>query len=123
MPSSPSPYVPFAPALLRMFDEMVSVLTVSTVTARLPAATPPAVNRPRPEIVVAVAVLLSRPPLARLSVFVASVPRSTSARSVTLRPLSVVVPARVSVKAGESDVPASSGSCAASFTLMPSKPV
>jgi hypothetical protein len=50
-------------------------------------------------MVLEVAALLIKPPLARLSVRVAAEPRSTVARSVTLRPRSVVVPALVSVNA------------------------
>ena len=80
-----------------MLDEMVSVWPASTEIESVPAAVPPAVRRPVPEIVVAVAVLLTKPPPWRLRVRVDSAPRSTVAASVRLSPRSVVVPALVSV--------------------------
>ena len=88
--------MPFVPALSMMLEEIVSVFPASTETESVPFAVPPAVSRPAPEIVVAVAELISPPPR-RLSVRDEKAPRSTVATSVRLKPRFVVVPAFVSV--------------------------
>ena len=62
---------------------------LSTVTASVPLSGP--VRRPAPEMVVAVAPLLRRPPLLRRSVLAALVLRLTSGASVILRLPSVVL--------------------------------
>src|SRR5437867_3593180 len=111
--------MPFAPELLMIDEETVSVWPASTETESVPAEVPPAVRRPAPEMVVAVVELLIKPPPARFRVRALVPPRSRAARLVTFNPLSVVVPALVRVYAVEDELPSSSTIFVLSLTLIP----